>query len=81
MSGPFAAGEMLIDTSPGKLLDPVPGPAWTGAPTPFPVHVPYLLTLFGQTVYVQGAIVDPTFGGGTGVGVGLTEALELRIGS
>lgn len=43
--------------------------------------VPYLFTLVGQTVYAQGAIVDTTFGGGTGAGIGVTEALEIVIGS
>ncbi|MEM7310758.1 MAG: PQQ-dependent sugar dehydrogenase [Planctomycetota bacterium] len=80
MAGPLADGELLLSLSPGAFLTPIAGSAWPGTPVGLQVPVPYLLTLVGTRVYLQGALVDPTFGGGAGVGVGLTNALELLIG-
>jgi glucose/arabinose dehydrogenase len=81
MAGLGALGELLINPLPGAVLDPVPGPPWKAAPATLAVKVPFLFTLVGQKVYLQGAIVDTTFGGGSGAGIALTEGLELVIGS
>ena len=81
MAGLLADGELLLDLTPGVFLGPVPGPVWQGTPIVQALEIPYLTSLIGDTAYLQGAIVDPTFGGGTGAGIALTEALEVRIGS
>jgi glucose/arabinose dehydrogenase len=81
MFGPAQAGELLLGLAPGVLLTPLLGPPWSGAPTTVGAQVPYNLGLVGLAIHVQGAIVDPTLGGGGGVGLGLTEALRVVIGS
>ncbi len=81
MAGLGAFGELLLNPLPGSLFDPLPGPVWPGTPVNMAAAVPFLYTLVGHTVYVQAAIVDPTFGGGSGAGVALTSGLEIRIGS
>ncbi len=81
MGGPLAGGEFLLDLTPGVPLGTTSGPAWQGSPATVPMPIPFLLTLAGATAYVQGVIIDPTAGGGSGAIFGLTEAIELAIGS
>ena len=81
MLGPTADGEILLSLLPGQLLAPILGPPWPGTPATISVNVPYLPAIVGQTVFLQGMIVDPSFGGGPGVGTGLTQGLSVLIGS
>jgi glucose/arabinose dehydrogenase len=81
MAGPGALGELLLAPPPAGAMALVPGPPWTGAPTAVSAAIPFAVELVGATIHVQGVIVDPTFGGGGGVGVGLTDALALLMGS
>ncbi|MEM7306965.1 MAG: PQQ-dependent sugar dehydrogenase [Planctomycetota bacterium] len=81
MTGAGAQGELLLSLATGAVLAAVPGPPWPGAPVELEVEVPYLVTLAGATVHLQGLILDPSFGGGSGAGIGLTDALRVVIGS
>lgn len=80
MSGPGASGELLVSLLPGQLLSPTYGPAiWGGgAAAPLPVSIPNLSFLIGLRLYAQGALFDPV--ASSGVQIGLTDALSLRIG-
>ena len=42
--------------------------------------IPVIETLVGLHVYAQGAILDPTYGGGGGAGLGVTVGLKILIG-
>ena len=81
MEGPLFLGELLIDLAPGSFLGPIFGPDWPGTPVNIPVAIPALRSLAGQRIYAQAAIVDPTLGGGTGAGIGLTVGVEILIGA
>jgi hypothetical protein len=72
-----STGELQLD--PVLPLISVPGGTWTGPgnPVAFPVPVPIDLSLIGLPFYAQGVLVDPV---GT-VRLGLTDAIELRIGT
>jgi hypothetical protein len=78
MAGGGAAGELLVDSSSaGPLLA---GGVWAGAgnPVPFALTVPPDTSLYGVSLYAQGALVDPTpladpF-------LGLSTGIRLRIG-
>jgi len=80
MSGPGALGEILVNRNTGILMKTVTGGLWTrpGTPAPVPLAMPATLSWIGQSVYVQGYLVDTriTFGVKTGV----TDALKLLIG-
>lgn len=83
MGGAGAMGELLI-----SLLAPDPvaaefGPPWLGpdAPSVFDVDIPDDLGLIGRPIYLQGLLLDPTVGGGSGTRFGLTEGLELFFGA
>ncbi len=75
MQSASAPGELLIS----PLVPPLVGPPWQGPaqPAPFSIAIPARPTLVGIDVFVQGALFDPT--GRGGVGLGLTNALKLRI--
>jgi hypothetical protein len=78
MSGPGALGELLLDPTPGVLIQPVLGPVvWTGSAASFVISIPMDATLAGLTIYLQGGLVDfagPVF-------LGLTQGLEVLIGT
>ncbi len=83
MGGAGATGELLI-----SLLAPDPvagqfGPPWLGpgSPSVFDVDIPDDLGLIGRPIYIQGLLLDPTVGGGSGTRFGLTEGLELFFGA
>jgi hypothetical protein len=78
MGGPGAAGELLVD--PQSLLILV-GAAWLGPGTPAPVAlpIPRLPAIVGASVFAQGIIIDTS--PGANVVFGLTDAVELQIGS
>lgn len=80
MSGPGATGELLVSILPGQMLSPTFGPVvWGGgAAAPLPVPIPNLSFLIGLRLYAQGALFDPI--ASSGVQIGLTDALSLRIG-
>ena len=65
-----ANGELLISV---PLLT-LPGPAWNGTTAPVQLGIPNLSGLVGGSLYLQGAMAD-------GATVGLTDAVELLIGS
>ncbi len=77
MSGPGAAGELLISLFPTPIL--LVGTAWLGPglPATATLSIPANPALAGLTIYTQGMIVDAlaTFG----VGFGLTDAAEIVI--
>ncbi len=77
-----AAGEVLVSLDPDDLITNLLGAPWTGPGIPAPVDVPIpaLSSLIGQEGFVQGAIVDPTFGGGGGPGIGVTEGMRVTLG-
>ncbi len=79
MAGLGAPGEVLLSLAPPPFLV-VAGPPWPGAPTPIALDVPENCSGLGVDVFVQGVIVDPTFGGGSGAGIGLTDAARLTLG-
>ncbi len=80
MAGPGAAGELLLSVLPPDPFDVVVGPLWTGplAPASILLPVPGDCAFLGVKLYAQGVIVDPTFS--AGVGIGLTDAVELELG-
>jgi len=79
--GMGGSGELLISMVPPEPTVLLVGPVWIGAgnPAPITLSVPNMPALVGQTYYGQGLIYDPsvTFG----VKFGLTDAVELPIGS
>ncbi|MEM7307985.1 MAG: PQQ-dependent sugar dehydrogenase [Planctomycetota bacterium] len=80
MGGPLADGEVLLNLSPVVALFAFPGPPWQGSPVTVSLALPDDASLAGLKLYTQGAIVDPSFGGASGAGIGLTEALSVLVG-
>ena len=80
MAGPGAMGEILVNRSSGILLKTVTGGVWStpGTPAPVPLAMPTALAWIGQSVYVQGYLVDSRIT--YGVRAGVTDALKLLIG-
>jgi hypothetical protein len=76
MAGPGAPGERLLAVPFRQLA----GPPWpgVGAPAMLSIQIPSEPGLVGQSLFTQGAILDSA--PGAGVPVGLTQALELRVG-
>jgi len=79
MSSPGAPGELLVDL----ISPPLPvlfGSAWTGPGNPSEVElsIPTETGLVGVTVFAQGVIYDAS--AAMGIAVGLTRAVELRVG-
>lgn len=79
MSSPGAPGELLVDL----ISPPLPvlfGSTWTGPGNPSEVElsIPTETGLVGVTVFAQGVIYDAT--AAMGIEVGLTRAVELRVG-
>ena len=76
----ISADELLISLAGPNPFVTLVGPAWAGPGSPAPVALgfPDDIFLTGLAVYAQGLLVDPTFA--SGVGLGLTEAVELRVG-
>lgn len=76
MSGPGAPGENLLFLTGSTFI--VGGAPWLGAGQPVSIDLPIAPApvLIGFSLFVQGLIADP-FGP---VGIGLTEAVELKIG-
>ncbi|TAJ16620.1 MAG: hypothetical protein EPO68_10780 [Planctomycetota bacterium] len=76
MSAPGAAGELLLNISPGILL-PTLGPVlWSGAPANINVVIPSSPPILGLQVFLQGAMYNV----GT-AHLGLTNALQGKIGN
>ena len=77
MRGP---GELLVDTSPGRFVLAAVGPTWTGpgAPAPIALDVPQATALLGISGFAQGLLLDA--GAPAGSRVGLTDAVEIRVG-
>jgi hypothetical protein len=76
MTAAGAPGEVLVSLN--SLLFPFfAGPAWTGpgVPAPFVFGIPYAPFLVGQTVFLQGALLDPA-----SMRLGATSGLEVRLG-
>jgi len=80
MAGPGAPGELLISIIPPNPVLWFQGGSWSGPGSPAPVTIPIPLQagLAGVTIYAQGALWDPSFT--FGVGIGLTEAISFTIG-
>jgi plastocyanin len=77
MSGPGAPGEILLDVTPGVLVNPPFGPVlWTGAPAGFALPLPLDTALIGKHIYFEGAMLDLV----GPVTLGLTNALDVRLG-
>ena len=78
MAGGGAPGEILVDVgSAGPLLVGAPW-AGTGSPVSFVLAIPPDTSLYGVSIYTQGALVDPSpladpF-------IGLSSGVRLRIG-
>ena len=77
MSFPYS-GEVLVDLTQFLL---VPGPAWNGPGSPAPIGVsfPSNVAFIGLELFVQGGLFDTS--PGAMPRIGLTEALELTLGS
>jgi hypothetical protein len=76
---PGLDGELLIGAGVGQIIPVVvTGPAWTGSPSLIPLSIAQQPQLVGQTFFVQGLMVDRSVG--APVRIGLTDALELRVG-
>lgn len=71
LSGPGAPGELLVG---GNVLEALSGASWTGSPVSFPLQIPFQAGLVGQSFWLQGILIGPPR-------IGLTEALEIKIGS
>ncbi|QDU68132.1 Ig-like domain-containing protein [Engelhardtia mirabilis] len=80
MGGAGAPGEVLIDIGPAGGLLTLYGSAWTGTGSPASISaaIPADSALVGLSVYAQGLLLD--LAPGAGVPLGLTEALQLRLG-
>lgn len=77
MAGPGAPGEILLDVSPGILVQPPFGPVlWTGAPAGFALPLPLDPALIGKHLFFEGAMLDLA----GPVTLGLTNALDVRLG-
>jgi hypothetical protein len=81
MSGAGQPGELLINLLPPDPVAYQIGPSWAGpgSPAEFAVLVPNDATLYGTTVFGQGLLLDPT--AAFGVKFGLSEGIEIRVGS
>ena len=79
MAGGGAAGELLISIP--SLMAVKNGAPWEGAgiPAQVDINLPNDLTLLGETLYLQGLLVDPAPTGGPRLT--LTEGLALTIGN
>jgi hypothetical protein len=80
--GMSGTGELLVSLASGALITPFRvGSPWAGPGVPAPVGVPIPNdpALLGEQVYAQGLLFDPS--AAYGVRYGLTEAVELRLGS
>jgi len=75
LSAPGARGERLVDWSPPSLLRVLHGAPWTGSPVLFQVRIPNDPARIGTSLFLQGKLID------AGGRVGLTDAVELRIGT
>lgn len=81
MSGPGAAGELLVDVGSDALVQQaLVGAPWStpGEPVRLLVPVPALPALVGNHYYFQGLMWDPT--NASGVRFALTNALEVIVG-
>ena len=80
MAGPGALGEILVNRTSGVLLKTVTGGLWStpGSPAPVPLVMPTALAWIGQSVYVQGYLIDARIT--YGVKTGVTDGLKLLIG-
>ena len=80
MQGLGANGEVLLSLAAVDLFaQPLMGTPFGGAGVPSLVNLnlPLNPSLAGTSVFAQGLIVDPS---GTGVALGLTDAVRLDIG-
>jgi len=79
MAAPGSPGELLLNLLPPDPVLFLAGTPWTGpgSPVPFALPVPGNCALVGLALYAQGALLDP--GATSGVPLGLTEALVIRI--
>jgi hypothetical protein len=79
MTGPGAAGELLISLVPPDPFEVLAGPAWGGPGNPAEISIPIPGDpgLVGTTVYGQGLLVDPAAAGG--VRFGLTDAVRIHV--
>lgn len=77
MAGSGASGELLIDLSSVAILR---DSLWVGPGVPAPalIAIPNLPILAEVSIYVQGALFDPTPGANPSIGI--TDALHLVIG-
>lgn len=80
MAGPGALGEILVNRTTGVLLKTTVGGLWSrpGTPAPVPLAIPPALSWIGQSVYVQGYLIDARIT--YGVKTGVTDGLKLLIG-
>jgi PKD repeat protein len=80
MSGPGAAGELLLDLALFDSLLAIFGPPWQGLgmPAAFPLSVPNDPTLLGHPLYSQGILIDSS--ALFGVKFALTDAVEIVTG-
>jgi len=80
MAGAGAPGEVLVDRSAGVLIKTITGGAWStpGVPAPIPVTMPTSVGWIGQSLFVQGYLIDGkvTYG----VRTALTDGLKLLVG-
>jgi hypothetical protein len=77
MRGP---SEVLVSTAPGAFVTAVSGPPWSGPGTPAPIalDVPQESALLGISGFAQGVLFDASAPAGRRVG--LTDAVEIRVG-
>jgi len=76
MAGAGASGELLLASAPEPIL--VGPTAWDGlSPAPVALTLPADPAFAGQTIFVQGLMLDTS---GAQVGIGLTEAVSACIG-
>jgi len=80
MSGPGAAGEILVNSNAGILLKTVTGGLWTkpGTPAPVPLAMPAAASWIGQSLYLQGYLVDSKLT--YGVRTAVTDGFKLLVG-
>lgn len=70
-----SAGELLVN--PNMLV--LPAANWNGSPTLVALPLPKDSKLIGSRVYLQGACLSP--GASNGITIGLTEGMQVQIGS
>jgi hypothetical protein len=80
MAGVDAPGELLISLVASDLVLGLTGAPWAGPgqPSPFSLAVPDDPSLHGLRLYGQGFMLDPS--ASFGIKIGLTSAIEFRIG-